>query len=254
MRIKISFTENNKPVPVDNQYHLNSYIHKCLGNNNKYHNAKSDYSISHLYGGTLNKSNNTLNFEKGGYIIISSMDKEFMGALFAGIYANQLFGFGMQFKSVDNVAAEYFYAGWNHFATLSPFIIKEYQDKKNYTFLTLDDPNFEYKVKQYLIRKIRKINPRLDLSDFDINIKTHEKHKIKKILIKNVINHANQCQISIYTNPKVAKLLYHIGIGQSTGSGLGTIYPTSKHSFYREVKIHSGNVTKVDRIEKMQMY
>ena len=52
-------------------------------------------------------------------------------------------------------------------------------------------------------------------------------------MVKNVINKANQCQISIYTNKKIAELLYNIGIGQSTGSGFGVIYKTENHKLYR---------------------
>ena len=52
-------------------------------------------------------------------------------------------------------------------------------------------------------------------------------------MVKNVINHANQCHISIHTNKKVAELLYNIGLGQSTGSGFGTIYKTENHKTYK---------------------
>ena len=128
---------------------------------------------------------------------------------------------------------ETFYNGWNHFATLSPFIIKEYDNKKTYQFLTMDRGDFKVKVKEYLINKLTKINPKLDLKDFDVEVKDHPKHKIKKIMVKNVINVANQCQISIQCNKKVAELIYNIGVGQSTGSGFGTIYKTENHHLYK---------------------
>ena len=52
-------------------------------------------------------------------------------------------------------------------------------------------------------------------------------------MVKNVVNYANSCHINVYTNRKVAELLYNIGLGQSTGSGFGTIYKTENRSFYR---------------------
>lgn len=232
MRIKVNFTKNNISVPINNQHLLNSYIHKCLGKNNEYHDAKNDYSISALMGGKLNIDTQTLEFENGGYLVISSHNETFISKILMGIFTNPIFGFGMKFQGVDYLE-EKFYDGWNHFTTLSPFLIKEYEDKKKYTFLTLDNENFNPKVKDYLINKISKINPELNLEDFDVQINQHPKHKVKKVMVKNVLNKANQCQISIHTNKQVAELLYNIGIGQSTGSGFGTIYKTENHKVYR---------------------
>lgn len=33
------------------------------------------------------------------------------------------------------------------------------------------------------------------------------------------VNYANQCQVSISCDKKIAELIYNIGLGQSTGSG-----------------------------------
>lgn len=232
MRLKISFSKNTSDVKVNNQSLINSWIHKCLGVNNVYHNVKSDYNISHLYGGKLNADKQTLSFENGGFLIISSKNNEFINKMLVGIINNAELINGMKFSGVDYIN-ENFLDGWNHFSTLSPFIIKNYTSKKIYKFLTLKDPGFEQQVKSYLINKLSKIDPTLELSNFDVKIPEHPNHKIKKIMIKNVINTANQCQISIFTNKKVAELLYNIGVGQSTGSGFGCIYKTENHSIYK---------------------
>lgn len=233
MRIKISFSPNTSEVPVNNQSFLNSYVHKCLGRNNEYHDKKNNYCISSLIGGYLNKEQQTVDFKNGAFFVISSADLTFLNKLLIGIMQNPEFGFGMVFKNVEHISNETFLNGWNHFSTLTPFIIKEYFDKKNYSFVTLKDHDFQIKVKDYLIKKLTKIDPKLDLSDFDINIPNHEAHKVRTVMVKNVVNKANRCQISIHTNKKVAELLYNIGLGQSTGSGFGTIYKTENQSLYR---------------------
>lgn len=232
MRFKIEFSKNTKPVPVSNQSLLNSYIHKCLGKNNKWHDSEGIYSISSLQGGTLNKDKNTLNFENGGYIIVSSRDIAMLDDLSKGIIMNQEFICGMKWAGITPIK-ELFFNGWNHFATLSPFIIKTYNEKKEYSFITLDDKDFNNKVKAYLIHKIQKIK-KVDLTDFDVHIPEHSSHKVKKILVKNVINKANQCHISINCTKEVAELLYLIGIGNSPGSGFGTIYKTENKDLYRK--------------------
>lgn len=231
MRIKIKFKKSSKQVPINNQSILNSYIHNCLGRNNKYHDSSGNYTISHLYGGKFDYDTKMLNFDNGGFVIVTSTDSEFINKLLIGVLNNPILVNDMHFSSVEYIEEEV-RDGWNHFATLSPFLIKEKGLNNRYSFVTLKDDKFESKVKTYLINKLSKIDNTLDLSDFDVNIPKNSKHKVKKILVKNVINSANQCQINIHTNKKVAKLLYDIGIGQSTGSGFGTIYKTENHHLY----------------------
>jgi CRISPR-associated endoribonuclease Cas6 len=231
MRIKVKFSPTNIELPINNQDLVNSFIHRVLGKDNKYHDAKNNYSISSLQGGTWIKDSNNISLKKGGYITISSLDDEFIDKILMNLYITP-FHQNIKVIGIDFID-EKLYNGWNHFVTLSPFIIKKYEDKHKYTFLTVDEENFESKVETYLINKISKINPNLDLSDFKIEIKNNKNHKSKKVLVKNVINKANLCHISIFTNKKVANLLYNIGIGQSTGSGFGTIYKTENHNIYK---------------------
>lgn len=231
MRFKINFTKNTELVSVNNQSLVNSYIHTCLGRNNPYHDAKNDYSVSTLQGGRLNEDKLTISLNNGGFIVVTSLNVEFLNKLLIGLIGNPKFFAGMTFCGADYIE-ENFFDGWNHFATLSPFLIKAYVDKKSYGFLTLNDADFEVKVKEYLIKKLTAIDSSLDLKNFDVKIPEHTNHKVKSIMIHNVVNKANQCQISIHTNKKVAKLLYSIGLGQSTGSGFGTIYKTENRAKY----------------------
>lgn len=231
MRIKIKFSKNTVDVPLNNQHLVNSYIHKCLGNNNKYHDTKSDYNISHLLGYVLNSDGKTLSYPNGSFLIVSSLNSEFISTLLTGLFLNTDFHSGMKFESIEHIT-EKFYDGWNNFDTLSPFLIKEYSSKKEYKFLTLNDNNFQLKVKNYLINKLSKIDSTLDLRDFDVKIPNHPSHKVKKIMVKNVINKGNRCFLNIFCNKRVAETLYNYGIGQSTGSGFGTIFKTENKDLY----------------------
>ena len=241
MRIKINFTRNTSSFPIRNQSILNSYIHKCLGTNNKYHNAKSNYSISQIYGGQLNSDKETMSFEGGGYIVVSSQDIEFVNAVLIGVLNNQKFVSGMRFSGIEHIT-EQFCDGWNHFATLSPFLLKEYVTKGKYTYVTLNDPSFSQKIKTHLINKLSKIDPTLDLSYFDVRVPVHAGHKVKTVMVKNVANKANQCHVSIHCRKKIAEIIYNIGLGQSTGSGFGTIYKTENHRLYKNI---NENKTKI---------
>lgn len=231
MRIKILLSETNNELPINHQNLVNSFIHRTLGKNNEYHDTKNNYSISQLQGGNWIKGTKKISFKNGGYITITSLDEKFINNILINLYSTPFYGdikvIGIEFVN------ENFYNGWNHFVTLSPFIIKKYSSKKDYSFHTLNDVDFKITLKDYLVNKISKINPSLDLNYFDVEIGKHDNHKITKVMVKNVVNIGNSCHISINTNKKVAELLYNIGIGQSTGSGFGTIYKTENKSIYR---------------------
>jgi CRISPR/Cas system endoribonuclease Cas6 (RAMP superfamily) len=248
MRIIIRFTKNLEPVSYINQHLVNNYIYgKCLKNDRKYHDEKSNYCISGLYGGK--KNNDMLDFPNGAMIVVTSQDSEFITKVMLGAMNNKEFAHGMIFHTIDSVD-EKFDNICNHFATLSPFIFKEYTDD-GYKFVVFNDEKFLNKNKKIINKlnildidvfskyitdriknKLIKINPELDLAKFKIVAKHHDKHKIKKILIRHenikndVSNYANQLQIDIYCNKNVADMIYNLGIGQSTGCGFGTIIKT----------------------------
>lgn len=244
MRIKIKFTENKTPVPMRNQSDINYYVHKCLGEGNKYHDSKNDYSISNLQGGRESETKTfqirngkkieakNLEFKNGGYIIVTSLNSEFLNDLIKGIVNNPEFKWGMEYKNIEPIE-ENFFNGLNHFATLTPFIVKKYTDKKTYTFATINDDDFEEVVKSHLINKLTATNPDLNLDNFNVIIKKHPSHTVKPFYIKNVRNQANNCHVSIFCSKEVASKIYNFGLGQSTGSGFGTIYKTENHSKYR---------------------
>ena len=258
MRIKVNFSKNTSGVPNNNKVVL-EYLHRCLGRDNKYHDKASSYNVSHLYGGEISQQElNTLNFPNGGYFVVSSMDNEFMSKVLMGLLGNPDISYGIKFTNIEHIN-EQFITGWNHFAVLSPFIIKGNYGKNDYSFMTLNGEykrsdgkwsveenekyNFQNVVKEYLINKLKKIDDSLDLTSFNVKIdefdrdgKKHNKHKVKKVYVKNVLNYANQCQVSIHCNKRVAELLYNIGIGQSTGAGFGAMYKTENHHFYRSSK------------------
>ena len=231
MRIKLLLSATNNELPINNQHIVNSFIHRALGKNNKFHDSKNDYSISSLQGGKWIKNTRNISFKNGGYILITSLNKEFLDNIMIGLYTTPFYE-DIKVNGLEFID-EKFVDGWNYFVTLSPFIIKKYSSKKDYTFNTLNDENFEQLVKNYLINKLLKINSKLDLSDFNVVIPKHDNHKTVNTMVKNVKNIANSCHINIYTNKKVAELLYNIGIGQSTGCGFGTIYKTENKSLYR---------------------
>lgn len=221
MRIRVNFTKNSEYVP-NNQNVVNSYIHnKCLGSN-EYHDAYSNYSISRLLGGVIVNGGKNVDFPKGGYILITSMDTIFMDRIVSGIINAGSIGYGMKLSNIE-VINEKLYNGWNYFKTTDMgFMLKN----KNGGYYTINDEGFEQVVKNHIINKFSKINPYLDFSDLEVIIPKHRSHKAVRRYVNNVFNISNVCQINIRTNKNLAEHIYNYGIGQSCGSGYGTIYTT----------------------------
>lgn len=233
MRLKINFTPNTDKVP-NNLSVVNSFIHtKCFGNNNDLHNNVSNYNISRLEGGTIVDNGKHINYPNGGYLIITSPNQDILNKILVGVMNAQTIGYGMNFKSVDYIQ-ENFYNGWNYFKTLtSGFILKKRDENgKNIGFYTLNDPDLTNVLKNQIIKKFKKINSKLNFNDFEVHIDNHHSHKVKNIYSKNVKNIANICQIRIKSNMDVAEAIYNYGIGQSTGSGFGTIHTTQFNHLY----------------------
>jgi CRISPR-associated endoribonuclease Cas6 len=238
MRIKISFTPNTEPVP-NNLSVVNSYLHNCLGRNNQIHDNESDYNIGRLYGGKIINGGKTINYPNGGYLLITSLKQDFLNNLTIKILENQSLGYGMSFNGIDYIQED-FVNGWNNFKTTDMgFILRKpkdntYDDNDNHKgYYTLNDIELVTVLKNQIIRKFKKISTNYDLNDLEVVIPDHPNHKIAYRYSKQIKNSVNICQININTNKIVAEALYNYGLGQSCGSGFGTIYTTQFHHLYK---------------------
>lgn len=229
MRIKIKFTKNTEDV-LNNLTVVNSYIHRCLGRNNPYHDAHSNYCISRLLGGEIINGGGNMNYPNGGYILVTSLDNEFLNKIIMGVLMNTTIGYGMEFAGIDHISEE-FYNGWNYFKTTSAGFLLVNPSGGYYT---LKNNDIEAKLTEHIKNKFSKINPKFDFTNLKVEIDVlHPSHKVKSIYSKNVKNDINICQINVYTNKSVAEALYNYGIGKSCGSGFGTVYTTQHLDFYK---------------------
>ena len=144
MRVKIKFTPNTQPVPIQNYSLINSYIHKCLGSNNPFHDKHGNYNISSIQGGKRINTTKFLNFENGGFICISALgdDLKIIDLIIKGMVENLEFDFGMKFNGVEFMQDK-FINGVNNFLTLSPILIKEKRLNQKDKHWTIKDPEFD---------------------------------------------------------------------------------------------------------------
>lgn len=232
MRIKLKFSKNTEDVP-NNLNVVNSYIHNCLGRNNEYHDKPSNYCISRLLGGSIVNQGKTMSFPDGGYILVTSMDLEFINKLILGIMNNPNLGYGMTFTSVDPIT-ENFYNGWNYFKTTSVgFMLRRKQPVGKQHYHTINDDDINDVLKNHIINKFSKINPKLKFDDLMVQVIAHDSNRVKSVYSGNVKNIVNICQVNINTNKLLAEYIYNYGLGQSCGSGFGTLYTTQFNTIYK---------------------
>lgn len=230
MRIKIDFTANNVVVPFDYIKNLNGYLHKILGENNKFHDKTSIYSTSFLHGGEMQLNKKGFNFPNGASWYVSSPDNEFITIFINSIYKNPNFAYGMELKKVTLL--NYELRSNNNvfkFKTQTPVLLKYFDvEKRKHVFLTFeDDVNVvSLQMKNIIMKKAKLHNFEINANDFEISFDyEYEKKKIKWIKVKGIFNKASVCPILIKTdNREIVDFIYNVGVGYSSGSGFGALF------------------------------
>ena len=230
MRIKINLSKSSSNLPINNQHLVNSFIHRCLSKNNEYHDTLSNYCVSNIRGCKLNSDTKTLMLINP-FIIVSTNDMDFLNKLLCGISSNFVFT-----QDVNVIGFEFLNEelsdGFNLFKTLTPILLRENIGNGKKRTITVFDDDFIPKLKQCIIRKLKSIDNNIDLSNFDIKLGEKSIKKTKLEYVKNISSVGSLCDLVVYSNKNIADMIYNCGIGQSTGSGFGTIYEYKNHKLY----------------------
>lgn len=227
MRLKIKFTKNTKKVPHDLQ-NFNSYIHRLLGANNPYHDGPSDYSCTGMLGGELVDGGRNLNFPNGGYIIFSTKSSTILDLIVSNMIKEREYGYGMSISGYDFISEKLF-SGDNLMMTIGKgYLLKGNTKLGEPKFLTPDNTeNFHEKIKEQIVNKFRKINPKLNFNSFDIE--PLRRYRVQNVYVKGIKNITSTFTLSIKADEETMEYLYHYGIGHSTGSGFGSICCHDNH-------------------------
>lgn len=217
MIIKINFTQPEQIVPVANQKELNSYIHKCVGKNNKFHDAFSNYCVSSLQGGKLNIEDNTLVFNEIPHIFVTTNNEKFTESFLNGVMQDKHTLFGMHYKNIEmlnfNINRDY-----DLIYMASPILLKRNNIKISYK-----DSNYIEALRDNCIAKLKYEG--IEDETFDIELHNVEKSKVKKIMVGDVFNIATIASFIVRGKRETREKLYNLGLGNSTGSGFGMVKP-----------------------------
>lgn len=227
---KIIFTKPKNGIPASNQKEVNSYIHRCIGENNVFHDAFSDYCISSLQGGKLNPATNMLEFDRKPYILFlinpKSKNFEIYNKLLTGVYSQKNKLFDMKYYCVASFDYKVM-PKYDKIYMASPILLKKYDKENKKTIkVTCKDDGFIELLKANCINKL-KHNGIVD-ETFDIVLRNPEKAKQKLIMVGDVFNPCTMASFLVYGKKETRDTLYSMGLGNSTGSGFGMIKVTNE--------------------------
>ncbi len=224
MRIKLTFSNNIKPIHKPLNEEVNGFLNNVLGSKNKYHGTFSRYSVSSMQGGIMDEKG-VLNFPNGGHIFISSDDYDFMGSILKGLSIKQdeLYVFDMKYQRMeisDFIVNEKF----DLVRTISPLMISV--NGKNLTF---EDEEFISVLTDKSIKKLIRCGYDVkSVKTLNVKLFHPENAKTKMVEVGKVKNIANRVMLYVEGNKDIRKALYELGLGKCTGFGFGAVTINNK--------------------------
>lgn len=217
MRIHLRTNYKKTQLPFDHQHLLVGTIHKWLGVNDE-HGKLSLYSFSRLEGGTIN--NNELLFEKGAGFFISSFDPQLIKNIINGVRKDPTMFYELQVSDI-NIEEDPLLNNRTLFFPASPIFIKR-RVNDSVKHVLFDDPEADQFLTETMQNKLKSVG--LIQKDFIIKFdKDSQDASTKKITYNGIENKANWCPIIIEGSNELKQFAWNVGLGNSTGIGLGAI-------------------------------
>lgn len=215
MKIKLIFSPSNLPFNESTQNAVNSCIHRMFGKDNKCHNSFSNYAVSSLFGGVI--VDGKMTYPNGAHFYFSSHDDE----LNEKVMYKAIDGIDMHDMKLISINFEDFkpHSDYDIVRTISPILLKD-KDR----IITYKDSDFID-----VLTKKSKLKLKYDgFTDKEINSLViepfhFENARLKFPKVHNIVNKSSQVMLIIKGDKAMRKALYEMGLGNSTGSGFGSI-------------------------------
>lgn len=217
IRIELSGVDTTFKKPIEDS--IVGFVHKMLGENNKWHDGFSNYNISGLYGGVV--KDGYLSFPNGGYFYVSSIDEEFLELLAKNLFHKQgtLDICGMKVKSFTFESNE-LYSDYDVIRMTSPLLLKVHGDK----YLTYKDDSFLEELTEQCKNKLRNADySEREIGKFQIESFHFEGARECIAKRKNYALPSSMVMLVVKGKPKCRKAIYEMGLGSSTGYCFGTV-------------------------------
>jgi CRISPR-associated endoribonuclease Cas6 len=217
MRIHFKIKSNGQIIPFNHQHKLVGAIHKWLGWNNQ-HGKVSLFSFSWLTGGQ--KHQDGLLFQNGSSFFFSAFDEEIVKKMISGIQQDPSMFDGL--KVVELIIQENpDLSTVSNFQVASPILIKRRVNDR-IDHILYDNPNAGEYLKETLQTRMKEVG--LVDESLEIHFDTSSPYaKRKNLVYNNVNNICSWCSVIINAKPETKQFAWNVGLGNSTGIGLGAI-------------------------------
>ncbi|MGL4992543.1 MAG: CRISPR-associated endoribonuclease Cas6 [Bacteroidales bacterium] len=222
MRIHLTTSPNTTIVPFDYQQKLVGCLHKWIGEDNDQHDKTSLYSFSWLKNGKM-KDNKGFDFVNGAKWFISFHDESIIKRIVTLILSDPDMFCGMRVIDIC-IEQDPDLSKRELFNCASPIFVKRLvQGQKNEKHYTYNDPESSELLKQTLVTKMREAGIAED-ETLEIRFDTgYNKKREKMMTYKGIKNKVNLCPIIIKGKVETKLFAWNVGVGNSTGIGLGAI-------------------------------
>ena len=221
MRIKIIFNGSNKNFDDSIIGKINGFVNYCLGDNNEYHGKFSNYSVSSLQGGKMDK-NGVLTFKDGAYLYISSLDAEFISKFMMKLLSSN--------QGIDDMTVKYFeieklipHNNYDIVRTVSPILLTVSKDRNKRIVTIKDDDFFDILSEQSKKKLLKEGFDVVKVNTLKIEPFHTEKAKTKCVFIKDTPNIGSMIMAIVKGEPEIREALYTMGLGKSTGYCFGSV-------------------------------
>lgn len=219
MTYKIELTGNTVPFKCCVHDSVDGFIRHLL---DKEDNQYSDYSVSQLHGGTLDK-NKIMQYYDGAYLWIRTNNEVIIEKLKSKFLNYE--GLSIQTMKVKNITEEDFqlYDGYDIIRIDNLYL----RDKNTHKVILQDSMNpddYTEILRNHSIKKLKHYGvDNLELQFFDILPFHPENWKNKFIKHHNntKIQPTSNIMIRLYGSQEVKKIIINAGFGQATGYGCG---------------------------------
>jgi CRISPR-associated endoribonuclease Cas6 len=225
MRLNLTLSPNETPVPFDHLHRLTGTLHKWLGPDNDLHDGPSLYSVGWLKGGQAEGGG--LTFPEGARWRLSFWDEGAAKSVLEGLLEDPSVFAGMRVTEAQQQTTPAFSGGYR-FDVDAPVIARRRREDESREYLLFDDERADAALTRTLRAKMKAAGLDVDLSAANVRFdRGYDGARTKLATIEkggHAIKHkGSECPVIVEGPPEASRFAWNVGVGELTGSGFGAL-------------------------------
>lgn len=218
MILKIYFERSDEVFEKPLNKQVNGFINFLLGENNEYHGKFSEYCVSSMQGGKMDKDGK-LTFKDGAFLRVSSPSMDFLGKIMLSLSKNRdLSVCSLQYKNfeLDEFGT---FSDYDVIRMISPLSLRVHRRVVTYN----DDDFIEVLTSKSRKKLIHNGISEEEANTIEFELFHGENAKTKAVQIGGSANISSMVMLVVKGSEKARKTLYNLGLGGCCGFGFGAI-------------------------------